>query len=138
MLVNNMSLKQMAEFKPNDEDMAMLPLDVILYIKVTIISICKEENYEFIRFFFNDPDLKDYLKDINKTVVYDFDANDRFISILEIFGHKNYMETADYLKDLLETFQGQAEALFSIYTHDNKEYLLSNLDGVIKLEEVNR
>ena len=48
------------------------------------------------------------------------------------------METADYLKDLIQLFQGQAEALFSIYTHDNKEYLLSNLDGIVKLEEVNR
>lgn len=138
MLVNNMSLNQMAKFKPNDEDMAMLPLDVILYIKVTVISICKEDNYEFIRFLFNDPDLKDYLKDINKTVIYDFDAGDRFISIFEIFGNKNYTETADYLNDLLGLFSGQAEALFSIYTHDDKEYLLSNLDGVVKLEEVNK
>lgn len=138
MLTNNMTLTQMANFKPNDEDMAMLPLDVVLYIKVTVISICKEGNYEFIRFFFNDPDLKDYLKDINKTVVYDFETNnDRTISIFEIFAGKNYTETVDYLKDLLELFEGQAEALFSIYTHDDKEYLLSNLDGIVKLEEVN-
>ena len=139
MLTNNMTLTQMANFKPNDEDMAMLPLDVILYIKVTVISAYKEDNYEFIRFLFNDPDLKDYLKDINKTIVYDFKASeDRVVSIYEIFGNKNYMETADYLKDLIQLFQGQAEALFSIYTHDNKEYLLSNLDGIVKLEEVNR
>ena len=139
MLTNNMTLTQMANFKPNDEDMAMLPLDVVLYIKVTVISICKEDNYEFIRFFFNDPDLKDYLKDIDKTIVYDFKASeDRVVSIYEIYGNKNCMETLDYLKDLLETFTGQGEALFSIYTHDNKEYLLSNLDGIVKLEEVNR
>ena len=139
MLTNNMTLTQMANFKPNDEDMAMLPLDVVLYIKVTVISICKEDNYEFIRFFFNDPDLKDYLKDIDKTIVYDFKAGeDRVVSIFEIFGNKNYMETADYLKDLIQLFEGQAEALFSIYTHDDKEYLLSNLDCIVKLEEVNR
>ncbi len=139
MLVENMTLTQMANFKPNDEDMAMLPLDVVLYIKVTVISIYKEDNYEFIRFFFNDPDLKDYLKDINKTVVYDFETNnDRTISIFEIFGNKNYMETVDYLKDLLQLFEGQAEALFCIYTHDDKEYLLSNLDGIVKLEEVDK
>lgn len=137
MLTNNMTLNQMANFKPSDEDMAILPLDVILYIKTTVISICKEDNYEFIRFLFNDPDLKDYLKDINKTIIYDFDASDRFISVFEIYGNKNCMETLDYLKDLLETFTGQGEALFSIYTHDNKEYLLSNLDGIVKLEEVN-
>lgn len=137
MLTNNMTLNQMANFKPSDEDMASLPLDVILYIKTTVISICKEDNYEFIRFLFNDPDLKDYLKDINKTIIYDFDASDRFISVFEIYGNKNCMETLDYLKDLLETFTGQGEALFSIYTHDNKEYLLSNLDGIVKLEEVN-
>ena len=137
MLTNNMTLNQMANFKPSDEDMAILPLDVILYIKTTVISVCKEDNYEFIRFLFNDPDLKDYLKDINKTIIYDFDASDRFISVFEIYGNKNCTETLDYLKDLLETFTGQGEALFSIYTHDNKEYLLSNLDGIVKLEEVN-
>ena len=137
MLTNNMTLNQMANFKPSDEDMAILPLDVILYIKTTVISICKEDNYEFIRFLFNDPDLKDYLKDINKTIIYDFDASDRFISVFEIYGNKNCTETLDYLKDLLETFTGQGEALFSIYTHDNREYLLSNLDGIVKLEEVN-
>ena len=137
MLTNNMTLNQMANFKPSDEDMAILPLDVILYIKTTVISVCKEDNYEFIRFLFNGPDLKDYLKDINKTIIYDFDASDRFISVFEIYGNKNCTETLDYLKDLLETFTGQGEALFSIYTHDNKEYLLSNLDGIVKLEEVN-
>lgn len=139
MLTNNMTLTQMANFKPSDEDMVMLPLDVILYIKVTVISAFKEDNYEFIRFFFNDPDLKDYLKDIDKTIVYDFKASEeRIVSIFEIFGNKNYMETVDYLNDLLGLFEGQAEALFSIYTHDNKEYLLSNLDGIVKLEEVNK
>ncbi len=139
MLTNNMTLKQMAEFKPNDEDMVMLPLDVVLYIKVVVISAFKEDNYEFIRFFFNDPDLKDYLKDFNKTIVYDFKQNeDRIVSIFELYGNKPYTETSDYLKDLLELFNGEAEALFNIYTHDNKEYLLSNLDGIIKLEEVNK
>lgn len=138
MLVNNMALKQMLSFKPSSEDMAMLPLDVVLYIKVHVVSLSKEENYDFIRFFFNDPDIKEYIKDLNKTIVYDFDGTntnqERFVSILELYGTKNFTETSDYLKDLLELYTNQAETLINIYTHDDKAYLLSNLDGVVKLE----
>ena len=141
MLTNNMTLKQMLSFKPSSLDMAMLPLDVVLYIKVHVVSLSKEENYDFIRFFFNDPDIKEYIKDLNKTMVYDFDGTntnkERFVSILELYGTKNFTETSDYLKDLLQLYTNQAETLINIYTHDDKAYLLSNLDGIVKLEELN-
>ena len=136
-----MTLKQMLSFKPSSLDMAMLPLDVVLYIKVHVVSLSKEENYDFIRFFFNDPDIKEYIKDLNKTIVYDFDGTntnkERFVSILELYGTKNFTETSDYLKDLLQLYTNQAETLINIYTHDDKAYLLSNLDGIVKLEELN-
>lgn len=141
MLTNKMTLKQMLSFKPSSLDMAMLPLDVVLYIKVHVVSLSKEENYDFIRFFFNDPDIKEYIKDLNKTIVYDFDGTntnkERFVSILELYGTKNFTETSDYLKDLLQLYTNQAETLINIYTHDDKAYLLSNLDGIVKLEELN-
>ena len=141
MLTNNMTLKEMLSFKPSSLDMAMLPLDVVLYIKVHVVSLSKEENYDFIRFFFNDPDIKEYIKDLNKTIVYDFDGTntnkERFVSILELYGTKNFTETSDYLKDLLQLYTNQAETLINIYTHDDKAYLLSNLDGIVKLEELN-
>lgn len=141
MLTNNMTLKQMLSFKPSSLDMTMLPLDVVLYIKVHVVSLSKEENYDFIRFFFNDPDIKEYIKDLNKTIVYDFDGTntnkERFVSILELYGTKNFTETSDYLKDLLQLYTNQAETLINIYTHDDKAYLLSNLDGIVKLEELN-
>lgn len=137
MLVNNMTLKQMSEFKPSEEDMAMLPLDVVLYIKVVAVSTTKEDNYDIIRYFFNSPDLKNYLKDFNKTAVYDFNVSeDRFVTIFELYGNKNYMETSEYFKELLETYEGNGEVLFNFFTHDDKEYLLSNLDGIVKLEQL--
>lgn len=137
MLVNNMTLKQMSEFKPSEEDMAMLPLDVVLYIKVVAVSSTKEDNYDIIRYFFNSPDLKNYLKDFNKTAVYDFNlSEDRFVTIFELYGNKNYMETSEYFKELLETYEGNGEVLFNFFTHDDKEYLLSNLDGIVKLEQL--
>ena len=137
MLVNNMTLKQMSEFKPSEEDMAMLPLDVVLYIKVVAVSTTREDNYDIIRYFFNSPDLKNYLKDFNKTAVYDFNVSeDRFVTIFELYGNKNYMETSEYFKELLETYEGNGEVLFNFFTHDDKEYLLSNLDGIVKLEQL--
>ena len=139
MLTNNMNLKQMLEFKPSENDMAMLPLDVVLYIKISIVSLYKEDNYEFIRFFFNDPDLKEYLKDMDKTIIYDFDAKkERIVSILELYGTRNYGETSIYLKELLENYNHIADVIIDIYTHDDKEYRLSNLDGIVKLEQLDK
>ena len=139
MLTNNMTLRQMLEFKPSENDMAMLSLDVVLYIKISIVSLFKEDNYEFIRFFFNDPDLKEYLKDMNKTIIYDFEAKkERFISILELQGTRNYGETSIYLKELLENYNHIADVIIDIYTHDDKEYRLSNLDGIVKLEQLDK
>lgn len=142
MLVKNMTLRQMVDFKPDRQDMAMLPLDVILYIKVSIVSLEKQDNYNFIRFFFNDPDLKEYIKDIDKTIIYDFDGKqttqERFVTIFELYGKKVYMETSEYLKDLLTLYTHEADVLIDIYTHDDKEYRLSNLDGIVKLEELDK
>ena len=139
MLTNNMTLRQMLEFKPSENDMAMLPLDVVLYIKISIVSLFKEDNYEFIRFFFNDPDLKEYLKDMDKTIIYDFEAKkERFISILELQSTRNYGETSIYLKELLENYNHIADVIIDIYTHDDKEYRLSNLDGIVKLEQLDK
>ena len=141
MLVKNMSLRQMVDFKPSDEDMALLPLDVVLYIKVSVVSLSKDDNYGFIRFLFNDPDIVNYLKDINGTIIYDFDGTntkqERFVSIFEAYALENYNQTSDYLKELLQFYTHEADVLIDIYTHDNKEYRLSNLDGIVKLEELN-
>ena len=134
-----MNLKQMLEFKPSENDMAMLPLDIVLYIKISIVSLFKEDNYEFIRFFFNDPDLKEYLKDIDKTIIYDFNTKqERIVSIFELYGTKNYGLSSIYIKELLENYNHNADVIIDIYTHDDKEYRLSNLDGIVKLEELDK
>ena len=46
------------------------------------------------------------------------------------------METSEYFKELLESYEGNGEILFNFFTHDDKEYLLSNLDGIVKLEQL--
>ena len=140
MLVETMSLRKMIDFKPSDEDMAMLPLDVVLYIKISIVSLSKQDNYNFIKYLFNDSEITDYLKDIEKTIIYDFDGSQtkqgRFVTIFELFGSKNYNLTSDYLKELLSYYSHEADVVIDIYTHDSKQYRLSNLDGVVKLEEI--
>ena len=59
MLLENMSLKNMLDYKPSDLDMAMLPLDVIVYVKVTLVSKSRQENCGFIRYLFSSPELND-------------------------------------------------------------------------------
>ena len=141
MLLENMSLKNMLDYKPSDLDMAMLPLDVIVYVKVTLVSKSRQENYGFIRYLFSSPELNDYLKDTRDTLFYDFDGfnsgQTRFITIFEMYSLYNYSNVSEYLREVLEFYSHEADVLIDLYTHDNHSYRLSNLDGIVKLEEMN-
>ncbi|MBQ1566844.1 MAG: hypothetical protein IIZ80_03015 [Erysipelotrichaceae bacterium] len=141
MITSNMSLRKMVEFKPSDVDMAMLALDVVVYIKASIVSLDKSDNYGFIRFLFSDENMPVYFKDLNDTLFYDFDGRDigqeKVVTIFELYSLYNYENTSDYLRDLLQSYTHEADVLIDFYTHDSKEYRLSNLDGIVKLEQMN-
>lgn len=141
MLSDNMTLKNMINFKPTDEEMAMLDLDVVVYCKVSVVSLNKEDNYDFIRFLFSDEDIIYHFKDVNKTIFYDFDGTstnqEKFVTIFELYSLFNYDNISEYLKDLLLNYNHDADVLIDFYTHDSKSYRLSNLDGIVKLEEMN-
>lgn len=136
-----MTLKNMINFKPTDEEMAMLDLDVVVYCKVSVVSFNKEDNYDFIRFLFSDEDIIYHFKDVNKTMFYDFDGTntnqEKFVTIFELYSLFNYDNISEYLKDLLLNYNHDADVLIDFYTHDSKSYRLSNLDGIVKLEEMN-
>ena len=141
MLSDNMTLKNMINFKPTDEEMAMLDLDVVVYCKVSVVSLNKEDNYDFIRFLFSDEDIIYHFKDVNKTMFYDFDGTntnqEKFVTIFELYSLFNYDNISEYLKDILVNYNHDADVLIDFYTHDSKSYRLSNLDGIVKLEEMN-
>ena len=142
MLTENMTLRQMVKFEPSEMDMVTLPLDIVVYIKVSVVSLTKEDNYNFLKYLFTDEDSNFYFKDLKYTVFYDFDATqttqEKFVTILELYSLYNYANTSEYLKELLEFYSHEADVLIDFYTHDSKAYRLSNLDGVVKLEELNR
>lgn len=131
----------MIEFKPSDVDMAMLALDVVVYIKASIVSSDKNDNYDFIRFLFSDENMPVYFKDLNDTIFYDFDGRnigqEKVVTIFELYSLYNYENTSEYLRDLLQNYTHEADVLIDLYTHDSKEYRLSNLDGIVKLEQMN-
>ena len=140
MLVPNMKLRKMIDFKPGDLDMAMLDLDVVVYCKVTLVSLSKDDNYGFIRHLFADDEIPYYFKDYADTVFYDFDGThtdqEKFITIFELYSLYNYDNTSEYLKDILNLYTQEADVLIDLFTHDSKAYRLSNLDGIVKLEEI--
>lgn len=140
MLDNKLPLKKMIDFKPSDEDMLNLDLDIVVYIKVSLVSLCKEDNYNFIRFLFTDEEIKDYFKHFELTTFYDFDGTntnqEKFITIFELYSLYKYEDVSMYLKDILDQYTHEADVLIDLYTHDNKECRLSNLDGIVKLEEI--
>ena len=141
MLNKQMTLREMVEFKPSTMDMANLDLSIVTYIKVSIVSLYKELNYDFVRYLFKSEDIRTDFKDIDDTIFYDFDGTNtnspRFITIFELYSLYSYSNASDLLKEILEEYSHEAEVLIDFYTHDNKEYRLSNLDGIVKLEELN-
>ena len=142
MLNKDMSLIEMINNKPTDMEMATLPLDVVVYVKASIVSLYKEDNYEFIRYLFSNEDINEYIKGINDISFYDFDATntnqERFVTIFEMFSLYNFDNVSFYLKEVLEDYSHVADVIIDFYTHDDKEYRLSNLDGIVKLEQMNK
>lgn len=140
MLLDNMTLSQMITFEPNDVDMAMLPLDATVYIKTSLVSISKEDNYGFIKHLFNDVETNDYINDTNKIVFYDFDATNtdqgKFITIFEMTSKVKYAEVSLYLEEKVKSYNHDAFVIIDMFTHDSKKYRLSDFDGVIKLEQL--
>ncbi len=132
----------MLDFAPSDMDMAMLPLDVVVYVKFSIVSQSNEDNYAFIRYLFSAPELSEYFKDLRDTIFYDFDGRStvqrRFVTIFEMYSLYNYANISEYLKEILEFYSHEADVLIDLYTHDSKAYRLSNLDGIVKLEEMTK
>lgn len=136
-----MTLQKMVRFKPSDEEMAMLDLDIVVYCKASIISLNKMDNYDFIRYLFSDEDLNFHFKNLDKTIFYDFDGTktnqEKFVTIFELYSLYKYENVSQYLFDLLNSYTHEADVLIDFYTHDNKSYRLSNLDGIVKLEQMN-
>lgn len=124
---------------PSDMEMVSLPLDVVVYIKVSIVSLYKEDNYEFIRYLFSKEDIKEYIKDSEDIAFYDFDGTntnqERFVTIFEMNSLYNFQNISEYLKEILEGYDHIADVIIDLFTHDDKQYRLSNLDGIVKLEE---
>lgn len=136
-----MPLDQMIKFEPNDIDMAMLPLNATVYIKTSIVSAIKEDNYDFIRFLFSDKETNDYINDLDKIAFYDFDATntnqEKFITIFEMTSNARFEETSLFLQERLKEYNHNAFVIIDLFTHDSKKYRLSDFDGVIKLEKLN-
>ena len=132
----------MIDFVPKDEDMLSLPLDVVVYCKASIISLSKIDNYDFIRFLFTDEDILSSFKDIDKTIIYDFDGTqtnqEKYINIFELYSLYNFDNISTLLKETLEKYTHEADVIIDLYTHDSKQYRLSNLDGIVKLEEMKK
>ena len=116
MLVENMPLRKMLDFRPSDMDMAMLPLDIVVYVKVTIVSGVADDNYDFIRHLFSSPEIGEYFKDVKDTVFYDFDGRHtdkhRFVTIFELYSLYNYQNVSEYLKEILERYFGKDNVVY--------------------------
>ena len=140
MLTENMPLRKMLDFEPDESDMAMLDLDVIVYVKAVLVSQDQQNNYGFIRFLFTDEEFPFFFKESNRTLFYDFDGRntdqEKVITVFELYSLYNFDNVSAYLQERLNLYSHEADVLMDLYTHDSRVYRLSNLDGVVKLEEM--
>ncbi|MBR0418763.1 MAG: hypothetical protein IJI66_06315 [Erysipelotrichaceae bacterium] len=140
MLTDNMPLKKMLDFMPSDLDMAMLDLDIVVYLKVTVVSNSNIDNYNFLRYLFSNEELSTYFKDPKDTIFYDFDGRNtdqgKFVTIFEMYSLYNFDNVSEFMKEVLENYTHEADVIIDFYTHDSKKYRLSNLDGIVKLEQM--
>lgn len=138
MLEKNMTLAQMLEWNPGDLDMLSLPLEAIVYLKITILSNNQETNMDLITHLFTNEESKDYFYDLTNSNIYDFIVpNDGgFINIVEAYGTCRYGEMSIFVKELLESYDGDAECIIDLYTHDNNHYRYSLLDHSIGVEKI--
>ncbi|MDO5438468.1 MAG: hypothetical protein Q4F09_00290 [Erysipelotrichaceae bacterium] len=141
MLVSNMTLRQMIDFRPGDEDMALLPLDVTVYIKATVISKDREGNIGFIRHLFSHDLCAEVFKDPAKTLFYDFDAREiknshKFITIFELYSKETLQLTSEDILEILQAYSAEADIVMDLYSFDNRMIRLSVLDGVVNAEEI--
>jgi len=140
MLVENMTLRQMIDFTPREDEMFSLPIDVICYLKVSIVSYAKQTNYDFIRFLFQDEEISNYFKEYESTKFFDFNGTEttqsRFVTIFELNSLYNYASTSIYLESMLQKYNHEADIIIDVFTHDDKAYRISDLDSIIKIEEL--
>lgn len=138
MLEKNMTLAQMLEFNPSDIDMLSLPLEAIVYLKITILSNGPDTNMDLIKHLFTNEESNTYFYDLTNSNIFDFVVpnNGGFINIVEASGTAVYGEMSIFIKELLESYNGEAECVVDIYTHDNNHYRYSLLDHAVGVEKV--
>lgn len=141
MITENMTLRQMIDCRPNDEELALLPLEVVVLCKLTVISLTKEENYQFLRYFFTQQETQKEFHELSKTKFFDFDAREiknshKFLTIAELYGKNKASIFMENLRVILAEYTGEADVILDVFTFDNKCYRLSLLEGVFKAEEV--
>ena len=138
MLTNNMTLKEMLDFKPSNQDMMALELSVVIYLKIVIISKDFNCNNLLIKHIIEDEEYDENFINIPDTSFYEFKSKDnKCLTITELFSRRKYIETSDILKNILEKYKGDSLYTINLYTHDDHHYVLHNLEGYISLEEQN-
>lgn len=143
MLNELMNLKTMLDIKADDGIMALLDLDVTCLCKGIIVSKSKTINYQGIKDIFtgtHGQDLNFAVKNLSKTVFYDFDSkvidHEKFITIFELNFKTTATETIDLLSDILLDDTSDVDIVFEVYTHDSKITRISRYDGTITKTEL--
>lgn len=128
-----MSLKEMIEYRY--EEFNMLPIEVMSASKITVVGLTKNDCYKFVHFCFSDkylPKINILFKDVLKTIMYDFDAQNKFILIFELYGLEPQNDISNFFEELLKDFTEEAEVIIDTFDDDCNMYRTSKYDQDVK------
>ena len=138
MLEKNMTLSQMLEFIPKDIDKLSLPLQAIVYLKITVMSSDEATNLDLIKHLFTNEESESYFYDLTNSNIYDFVVpnNGGFVNIVEAYGTTPYGEMSMYIKELLDNYDGDGECVIDIFTHDSNHYRYTLIDKMVGVQKI--
>ena len=113
MLQHSMTLQEMMDYRPGDEDFDQCEQEVTGLMRLCIVAKSREKAYDYLRFMINAPYktfLMNSFKDCLSTVHYDFDGTH--------FPKPAFILMAEYK---MITDKSDIQALMETVIHDNKD-----------------
>ena len=134
MITKDMTLTELINYIPDQEELAMLPLDVNGIVKVIVVGKNQQEVYDYFRYIFSEEFkvIEDIFKDIRKSVILDFDhsmyEDARYIGITEFYPIEDIDTTNRFLQELIEEYEG-VDVIFDLFDQEGKHYRTSVYNG---------
>lgn len=141
MITKDMTLTELLNYKPDAEELAMLPIDVTGIVKAIIVGKSKNDVHDYFRYIFSEDFkvIEELFKDIKISTILEFDRTDveepKFIAITEFYPLEDPETTNRFLQELIEEYEG-VDVIYDHYPHGGLHYRTSVYDGKASTDQI--